>query len=323
MYIQRQIRAADLINIEHGVNDPGLTGGTGPWSLSALHSFIDRIHEHGRNVVLNDFGKSVIEMEYALANYHLVNNGGDAVGNMHMNPTNWFTAYDIELGTPAGNRTIWNGLLRRDFQAGLVLVNPPESASRTVTLPGTYRKTNGATVTSVSLGPKQGVVLALVSKDSTEPPSTEATPRFLSDLPYRVIRNGFGPAEKDKSNGEAGAGDGRTLRLGGVNYAKGIGVHAGSEISYPLNGRCSTFTARIGVDDEIPDSWPASVIFQVWADGVKLYSSPVMKAASATRAVQVPLTGRQQLNLVVNGAGDGPNSDHADWAAAQIVCSNL
>jgi hypothetical protein len=322
-YIQRQIRAANFVNIEHGVNDTGLTGGTGPWSLSALHSFIDRVHERGTNVVLNDFGESKTELEYALANYHLVNNGGDAVGNMQMNPTNWFAGYDTSLGTPTGARTTWSGLLRRDFQAGLVLVNAPDSPARTVTLPGTYRKIDGAAVTTVTLGAKQGIVLTLVSKTPPPPaPSpTQPATSYLSDLTYRVIRNGYGPAEKDRSNGEAGAGDGRPLKLAGVSYSKGIGVHAASEITYDLNGKCSTFTAKIGVDDEIPSTWPASVVFQVWADGAKLYSSPTMTAASATRGVQVSLTGRSKLSLIVTDAGDGPNSDHADWASAQITCS--
>ncbi len=73
---------------------------------------------------------------------------------------------------------------------------------------------------------------------------------YLSDLAYTVVSNGFGPAEKDRSNGEAGAADGRPLTLAGVVYPKGIGVHAPSEIRYNLTG-CSTFTTKVGLDDEV------------------------------------------------------------------------
>ena len=49
---------------------------------------------------------------------------------------------------------------------------------------------------------------------------------YLSDLPWTSMINGWGPAERDRSNGELGASDGATLTLNGVTYAKGLGVHA-------------------------------------------------------------------------------------------------
>ena len=65
------------------------------------------------------------------------------------------------------------------------------------------------------------------------------------------MTNGWGPVEKDRSNGEAGASDGGTITLNGVTYAKGLGAHAASDIRYALNGACSVFTAAVGVDDEM------------------------------------------------------------------------
>ena len=53
------------------------------------------------------------------------------------------------------------------------------------------------------------------------------------------MTNGWGPVEKDQSNGEAGATDGATITLNGVTYAKGLGAHAGSDVRYALNGACS------------------------------------------------------------------------------------
>ena len=47
---------------------------------------------------------------------------------------------------------------------------------------------------------------------------------YLSDLTWTSMTNGFGPVEKDQSNGWNGTGDGRTLTLNGTTYAKGLGA---------------------------------------------------------------------------------------------------
>ncbi len=146
-------------------------------------------------------------------------------------------------------------------------------------------------------------------------PTTSATWRWTS------ATNGWGPVEKDKSNGGLAAGDGHTITLNGTTYTKGLGTNAVSDIRYALSGGCSRFRADVGVDDEIT-STRASVVFQVFADGTKLYDSGVMGATTATKSIDVNLTGKNELQLVVTDAGNGNDSDHADWAAARIDCGN-
>lgn len=143
---------------------------------------------------------------------------------------------------------------------------------------------------------------------------------YLSDLAYNVISNGWGPVEKDKSNGEWNAGDGRTITLNGITYTKGLGVHAYSEIKYPISGICSNFSAKVGVDDEVGSN--GSVVFQVWADGTKLYDSGTMTGTTATKTVNVSLTGKNELSLIVTDAGDNNFFDHADWANAKLTCGS-
>jgi NPCBM/NEW2 domain len=126
--------------------------------------------------------------------------------------------------------------------------------------------------------------------------------------------------EKDRSNGETAAGDGRAITLNGVVHAKGLGVHARSEVRYALGGACSTFESSVGVDDETPSS-SGSVTFEVWADGAKLFDSGQMTGASATKNAKVDLTGKRELTLIATDAGDGPGTDHADWASARITCA--
>ena len=142
---------------------------------------------------------------------------------------------------------------------------------------------------------------------------------FLSDLTEKSSHNGYGVMEKDRSNGEAGPHDGRTLTLAGQTYSKGLGVHANSTVEYNLNGKCSRFMASVGVDDEVGSN--GKVQFIVKADGAELYRSPVVTGNSATQEVDVSLQGRSVLSLVVDAQGDA-NSDHADWADAKIICAN-
>jgi hypothetical protein len=156
-YVLRQIKAADYINMERGISDPGVVGMTGEFSVGDFLGYVDVVHSYGKNVIFDEFG---LNGDYGLAGYFLINNGNDALGNQAITPNNWYTGYDVNLGTPQGTRYVWNNLLRRDFSQGLVLLNPPQTSAVTVTLPGPMAKLDdGAYVSSVTLNPGQGVVL--------------------------------------------------------------------------------------------------------------------------------------------------------------------
>jgi hypothetical protein len=164
-YVQRQIAASDIITIENGVNDRGLTGGDGIWSLNALLAYIDRINRAGKRVVIGGLGgddpNDLAAAEYTIACYFLTSNGNNAVGDfgMAVTPEKWWPGLDVNLGAPLAARFTWNGLLRRDFTAGMVLINPPQGRIITVAPPKPCRRINGHAVKSITLGPAQGVVL--------------------------------------------------------------------------------------------------------------------------------------------------------------------
>lgn len=156
-YVLRQIQAADYINMERGISDSGVTGMTGQFSVGDFLGFVDVVHSYGKNVVYDEYASNG---DYALAGYFLISNGNDAIGNQQMTPDNWWTGYEVNMGTPQGPRYIWNNLLRRDFSQGLVLLNPPKTAPVTVTLPGPMTKLDdGSNVSVVTLNPGQGIVL--------------------------------------------------------------------------------------------------------------------------------------------------------------------
>src|SRR5690606_22486308 len=76
-------------------------------------------------------------------------------------------------------------------------------------------------------------------------PVAPAELRYVSDLEWSSETNGFGPAERDMSNGEDAAGDGSPLAIGPLLFTKGVGVHANSEISVDTGGGCSSFEAVV------------------------------------------------------------------------------
>jgi hypothetical protein len=150
--------------------------------------------------------------------------------------------------------------------------------------------------------------------------ATAGSTKFLSDLTWTSMTNGWGPAEKDMSNGEQAAGDGHPISIRGKTYAKGLGVHALSNIVYNLTtaDSCTSFNSDVGIDDEVNGA--GSVIFQVLIDGVKAFDSGVVTGTSPVKTATVNITGKSQLTLVVNDDGDGLTADHSDWAGAQLTC---
>jgi beta-galactosidase len=154
------------------------------------------------------------------------------------------------------------------------------------------------------------------------PPPLAAGRHYISDLPLRSVTNGWGPVERDTSNGEDRPGDGRPITLHDAVYPKGLGVHAPSTVTVWLGGTCTTFHAALGLDQEVYGSPPdyATVAYTVLADGLPIYSGGRLDRHASTQLVDLPVTGARQLELVVADAGDGNAFDHADWADAQVLC---
>jgi hypothetical protein len=148
------------------------------------------------------------------------------------------------------------------------------------------------------------------------PPPPRGNP-FVSDLQFVTETNGWGPVERDRSVGESDSGDGNPMTIDGVVYEKGLGTHAPANVTVYLGGRCTTFTALLGLDDEITQ--PGSVAFQITTDGVTRHDSGVLRPGPAA-PVTVDVTGARMLSLQVTDGGDNKNFDHANWANAQLTC---
>lgn len=205
----------------------------------------------------------------------------------------------------------------------VTLMNGPTAQvsvdGKVVTSTSTSQFATAVDLSTLSAGQHTLTVSVLgVTSSSTFNIGPQLVMSYLSDLPWISAVGGWGPVERDKSNGEQAAGDGNVLTINGVTYAKGLGTHAASDIKYALAGQCKSFAAFVGVDAEEMDA--GSVDFQVQLDGVTKFDSGMVAAGIAPIPVAVDITNAQTLDLLVTDAGDGISNDHADWADAKIAC---
>lgn len=138
---------------------------------------------------------------------------------------------------------------------------------------------------------------------------------YLSDTEWESATVGWRTIQMDKSI------EGNPIQLWGgssaVTYDKGIGTHANSEIVYDLEGKGYTrFQSFVGVDQEIGGG---SITFEVWLDGERVYESGIMQNNTTAKKVDLDITGKKELKLVVTDAGDGNAEDHGNWAEAKFT----
>jgi len=144
---------------------------------------------------------------------------------------------------------------------------------------------------------------------------------YVSDLPWEFEQNGLGPAERDLSNGDADPGDGNPIRLDGVTYEKGIGVHAYSRIDVRLDGLYDRFQSDIGLDDE-RDGLCGEIHFEVALDGTTLHVSSPFVDTTPTESIDLDVAGGDLLTLEVFDEG-ATCGDHGDWAGARLIPTDL
>ncbi len=139
---------------------------------------------------------------------------------------------------------------------------------------------------------------------------------LISEMPFVASLNGWGPVERDSSNGETRQGDGHPLQIHGRRYAKGLGMHANGIVELNLGGHGRRLTAVVGIDDEVGQHGAAT--FEVWGDGQRLYSSGMLRGGGDAQRVDVAVDKVRRLRLIVTGAGMVNSSAHADWADARL-----
>ena len=168
---------------------------------------------------------------------------------------------------------------------------------------------------TVTVPPHDAVALRVLGAEAPLPRGST----YLSDLEWTYSVNGWGPVERDQELGGIKPGDGAPLSLNGTRYAKGLGMNSPALVRYRMGKRCQKLIAEIGLDDSAGPE--GSAVFQVWADGEKLFDSGVVTKVTPPRHLDLDVTGRSDLRLWV-GEVEDIGQDHADWADAQLRCDD-
>ncbi len=166
----------------------------------------------------------------------------------------------------------------------------------------------------------EAVELSARMPTASVPPPLPPRPSVdITSLMAVESRTGYGEVRTNASV------DGHPLTINGVVHASGLGVHAQALQVYEIKPDYRRFVAVAGLDDEVRNT-PASVVFLVIAEvdgkqrelakSPKRLPRPTMACWYFDVAIPDHCT---RLRLVVDDAGDGNNSDHADWVDAGFV----
>jgi Hypothetical glycosyl hydrolase family 15 len=161
-YVEQALSAVNILCKEFGV---GPTSGIGSASdYASFMKYVDTLHGKGIHIdMTSDYQNyNPPTLEYNLATYFLVNDGGDYVGGADPRSTSpWSPRFDVNLGNATSGRSrSASGVWTRTFTNGVVYTVEPGASTQTITLPAPMKEINtGNTVSSVTLGPASGVVL--------------------------------------------------------------------------------------------------------------------------------------------------------------------
>jgi hypothetical protein len=162
-FVQREIAAADAIELERGFSDDGLTAGRGTYGFLTFVDHVEWLHAQGKTAIYEPHEiADVRAREFELAGYFLLQRGSDALAvdeDGEAYPDRFWHGWNADLGRPRGGLRIRHGLLSRKFARGLVLLNQPDSPRRRIELSRRYVRLSGRPVRSVRLGAGRGLVL--------------------------------------------------------------------------------------------------------------------------------------------------------------------
>lgn len=146
------------------------------------------------------------------------------------------------------------------------------------------------------------------SSRQTLPPPSSGSLVDLTQVAGLDVQQGWGSLHIDTSV------EGHTLTVGGQTWDGGFGTHAPSQIHLKLPPGVRRFTAAVGLDQEAHGGRAA---FKVFADGAELWDSGLVLSDQPARQLDLDVSGRQALDLVVEPVGS-MDYDHADWLEPRL-----
>lgn len=177
--------------------------------------------------------------------------------------------------------------------------------------PAQTKKLNGKIVSYVDVTLNTGDT-SIVEAPTSSPSGLGYT--YLSDINWESATDEVKKDEPVANNNN------KIIMLNGIAYGKGLGVcgtASGNTIVYNLNKEYTRFTADIGLDDA--SKGLGSVEFKVLADDKEVYNSGIINDDTIPpKSIDIDVTGKSKLTLIVTDAEDGSRNDYAAWGNAML-----
>jgi hypothetical protein len=105
------------------------------------------------------------------------------------------------------------------------------------------------------------------------------------------------------------------IKLGGKQYPKGLSLHAGTQLVYPIGGEYKEFRALLGVDEGVTTESPVEVLIE--GDGRELYHGQTARRAPA-KLLALDVRGVRDLRITVRAPGLLDLGDQVSLADAKV-----
>lgn len=109
---------------------------------------------------------------------------------------------------------------------------------------------------------------------------------------------------------------GQPLRFGSQTFARGIGVHSLSRLTYAVDPSFRVFRTQYAIDGELP--W-ADVTVRVKLDGKTVHEQKNVKSGKLASVVSVDLNGAKTLTLEVDYGENYDVQDRLNWIEAAML----
>ena len=132
---------------------------------------------------------------------------------------------------------------------------------------------------------------------------------LIATLDWTEQKAGWGETKKNLNIGK------RPLRMRGIIYDNGLGMHAQGHVTYTCDPSWKRFVASVGHDDQIRGERLGE--FVVEADGVAIYRSPKPFTKYDLHHINVEIpAGTKVIKLIADASEDGPGYDNINMVNA-------
>lgn len=113
---------------------------------------------------------------------------------------------------------------------------------------------------------------------------------------------------------------GGPIVLDGVTYAKGLGLHSFTELTYDIDGEFSSLVAIVGIDDSVRPNGDATLTILAVSEEQRQPLVLALTGEGSAEVIRYDLTGVTQLTIRVDfGTDELGVADHVDLALARLI----